>query len=390
MYQKRKYCFLIFIFLFFAGEMVFLFSEDEMFQPDLDSIFEKPPEDIVIEIPHDIDYRSQFEKSDKFIVKGNFLMRGGLGVGWENKIGEEDLQNFLGAYSKATLSFDARPDSYIRIFGRFKTEIDQDTESDSWSLLSADELFCDYNLLDKIFFRVGKYYMTWGQGRLFTPGNFTDDCDEGTSVRMTFPNFLDGVTAVGIYDRKNYNRDEKRIMKEDLILAALADKTFGRVNFSAGMRYREGEGGKILGSLKTVLFGTDFFSDNILNYRDGDYSYEALAGFFREWERSKVYGEYYYDGSVKGDEDHCLGIAAVFKDIFGSPVDLGLKWLHSVYSESGQFISGLTISPWKHVDIRLAVPWEYGNKMLDEDFYDEFPIKSKLAFVLLVELSSGF
>ena len=38
----------------------------------------------------------------------------------------------------------------------------------------------------------------------------------------------------------------------------------------------------------------------------------------------------------------------------------------------------------------MAVPWQYGDKELDKDFYEEFPISNKLAFTLFVELSAGF
>ena len=361
------------------------------YEDDFDSIFDDPAEDIVVEQPADIDYRNQFEESKKIVVSGDFVIRAGGGFGWTDEPFDGYPEKVAGAYSKATISFDARPDPTIRIFGKLKTEMDSDNGSDVWSRLDFDELYCDYNWLDKSFFRLGKFYMTWGQGRLFRPANFMEDCEDGTSFRMTMPNVLDGVTLVSLYKRYPGSPNDGKLHKGDVSLAGHADKTLGPINFSAAMLYNQMDGQRYSGSVKTVILGTDLFADYVLNRSDeGDITYEALAGFYHEWTNVKFYGEYYYDGRIEDDVDHCVGLATDFDNLFGSPVGMGFKWLHSVTDNAGQFIGGFSISPWKHVKIRMAIPWQYGDKELDKDFYEEFPINSKLAFTLFVELSAGF
>ena len=361
------------------------------YEDDFDSIFDDPAEDIVVEQPADIDYRNQFEESKKIVVSGDFVIRAGGGFGWTDEPFDGYPEKVAGAYSKATISFDARPDPTIRIFGKLKTEMDSDNGSDVWSRLDFDELYCDYNWLDKSFFRLGKFYMTWGQGRLFRPANFMEDCEDGTSFRMTMPNVLDGVTLVSLYKRYPGSPNDGKLHKGDVSLAGHADKTLGPINFSAAMLYNQMDGQRYSGSVKTVILGTDLFADYVLNRSDeGDITHEALAGFYHEWENIKFYGEYYYDGRIEDDVDHCVGLATDFDNLFGSPVGMGFKWLHSVTDNAGQFIGGFSISPWKHVKIRMAIPWQYGDKELDKDFYEEFPINSKLAFTLFVELSAGF
>ncbi|MBQ6673117.1 MAG: hypothetical protein IJM77_00630 [Spirochaetia bacterium] len=366
-------------------------AEDTPYEDDFDSIFDDPAEDIVVEQPADIDYRNQFEESKKIVVSGDFVIRAGGGFGWTDEPFDGYPEKVAGAYSKATISFDARPDPTIRIFGKLKTEMDSDNGSDVWSRLDFDELYCDYNWLDKSFFRLGKFYMTWGQGRIFRPANFMEDCEDGTSFRMTMPNVLDGVTLVSLYKRYPGSPNDGKLHKGDVSLAGHADKTLGPINFSAAMLYNQMDGQRYSGSVKTVILGTDLFADYVLNRSDeGDITHEALAGFYHEWENIKFYGEYYYDGRIEDDVDHCVGLATDFDNLFGSPVGMGFKWLHSVTDNAGQFIGGFSISPWKHVKIRMAIPWQYGDKELDKDFYEEFPINSKLAFTLFVELSAGF
>ena len=365
-------------------------AEETDYNDDFDSVFDDPAEDIVIEQPSDIDYRNQFEENKKIIVKGDFVVRAGGGFGWTEKPFDGYPEKLAGAYSKATISFDARPDPTIRVFGRLKTEMNSDNGNDVWSKLDFDELYCDYNWLDKSFFRLGKFYMTWGQGRLFRPANFMEDAEDGTAFRMTMPNVLDGVSFVSLY-KKRVVSDDKRLHKGDLSFAGHADKTFGPINLSFAMLYNDLDGERYSGSFKTVILHTDLFADYVLNRSDeGDITHEALAGFYKEWTNVKFYGEYYYDGRIENDIDHCIGLATDFDNLFGSPVGMGFKWLHSVTNEAGQFIGGFSISPWKHVKIRMAIPWQYGDKELDKDFYEEFPINSKLAFTLFVELSAGF
>ena len=372
-------------------------SEQTEYVEDLDSVFDDPAEDIIVEQPADIDYRNQFEESKKIVVNGDFVIRAGGGFGWTEEPFDGYPEELAGAYGKATISFDARPDPTIRIFGRLKTEMNSDSGRDNWSMLTFDELYCDYNWLDKSFLRLGKFYMRWGQGRLFHPANFMENAEDGTAFRITMPNVLDGISLVSLYKKRSFSGyTNNRLHKGDISFAGHADKTFGPINLSVAMLYNELDGEKFSGSFKTVIMHTDLFADYVLTRpKDADliyqdFTHEVLAGFYREWEKVKFYGEYYYDGRVEDDIDHCVGLATNFSNLFGSPIGMSFKWLHSVPNEAGQFIGGFSISPWKHVTIRMAIPWQYGDKELDKDFYESFPINSKLAFTLFVELSAGF
>ena len=383
-------------------------TEEEIpYDENFDAVFDDPVEDIVVEEPANIEYRNQFEESKKIVVKGDFLIRAGGGFGWVDEPFKGKPEGLAGAYSRAFISFDARPDPTIRIFGKLKTEMDSDNGNDVWCMPYFDELYCDYNWLDKSFFRLGKFYMTWGQGRLFRPANFMEDAEKGTSLRMTLPNLFDGVSLVALYKKRTLrDYDDKRLHEGDISYAGHIDKTFGPINLSAGAIYNALDGTRVSGSIKTVVFHTDLFADFILNrFKDDEeteknenlgFTKEMLFGFYKEWgvnpfwNKAKIYGEYYYDGSQRFEIDHCFGLATDFNSLFGSPIGMGFKWLHSTQSDSGQFIGGFSISPWEHVNIRLAIPWQYGDKELDKDFFEEFPINSKLAFTLFVELSSGF
>ena len=395
--MEKKYSAVFAVFL----SLLLLFQADLMYgADDLDSLFEDPQEDIIVE-DTDIDHREELEKSEKILVRGHFSAKGALSAGWDDypDIGNitEGLGISPGAKSVANISFDARPSSVLTIAGKVQSEIEPDDGINEWTSPDVKELYADYNWLDKAYFRVGKYKITWGQGRLFTPGNLMDGSEDGTTFRMNVPTFLDGLSLVALADDSFSGNDGKLATKE-LAAAAIADKVFGGIRVSAGSRFQKEEGLRTLGSFKTVLWKTDFLSDFILHYNDNNpeneykADYELLAGFFRDWEDFRLYGEYYYDNRTSGNPDHNMAIAAGHKNIFSSPFDAGLEWRHSFYDNSGRFMPGITWRPWKHIKTGIAMPVYYGTpysgKLIDED--DEVPKGKKAALLFSIELSSSF
>ncbi len=386
--------------LFMAGCMMFsaalLYGADD----NIDSLFENPPEDIIVE-DSEVDHRESLEKSDKILLKGHFSARGAISFGWDDYPDPGNITEGLGispgADSTAGFSFDARPSSVMTIAGNVQTEIEPDDGINEWTSPTVEELYADYNWLDRAYFRVGKYTITWGQGRLFTPGNLMEDSEDGTALRVNIPTLLDGVSLVTLADDSLAGSDGK-LSAGDLVAGALADKVLGGVRLSAGARYQEKEGLRGLWSFKTVLWKIDFLSDLVVYYNennsDSDYktNYEVLAGFFREWEDFKLYGEYCYDNRTEGGRDHIIGLAAGYKDIFGSPFDTGIEWRHSFYNDSGRVMPGITWNPWKHIKTGIALPVYYGDpysgNLIDED--DDVPKGRKVALLFSLELSSSF
>ena len=157
----------------------------------------------------------------------------------------------------------------FRLYGKIYTEIDPTGSSESWTDPEFEELFGDYNWLDKAYFRIGKHRVKWGQGRIFTPGDLVEESEDGVTVRATLPTVLDGVSFVSFYD-DSFKENEENLNGQDLAYGMIADKTFGSINLSSGLRIRKGEKLKTLNSFKTVLFGTDLFSDLVLHIDEND------------------------------------------------------------------------------------------------------------------------
>ena len=379
------------VFLLFSGS-VFLFGEEET----LDDLFDDPfLEDTVVEEDEEVDHRSQFETSDKILLRGSFSATGAAEAGWRDfpwRSGiTEDFGLAPGAKARARISFDARPSSVLTIAGNIFTEIDPGDRKNDWTDPAVGELYADYNWLDTAFIRAGKFGMRWGQGRLFSPGNLMDGSRDGTAFRASFPTLLDGVSIVALAN-DDFAGEDGRLSGKDLAGAGIADKVIGGVQLTAAARYQREEGLKALGSFKTVLWRIDLFSDFVFhdNDRDGR-DFEVLAGFFREWEDFLLYGEYYYDNRTEGNMDHKIGLAAGYKDIFGSPFDFGIEWKHAFYDNSGRILPGIAWSPWRHIKAMAGVPVYYGgdkSRFVDEE--DVFSGKRRLSLAFALELSTSF
>ena len=370
----------------------------------LSDLFDNPPEDSVAN-ETEIDHRKQFEENEKIVIKREFSTTAATSAGWNdfpkyNNL-SEGFEATAGAVAEARLSFSAKPSPIFSMGGSFYTEVDYHNGIPDWTNIVVDELYGDYIWLEKIFFRVGKFPMKWGNGRLFTPGDLMIQSEEGLSFRANLPTVLDGFTVVSLAN-KYYIDPNSDFSVSDLVGAALLEKVFGNVHLSLGGRFQRKDGARTLATFKTVVFKTDIFTDFVLCYdNDKNLDFQTVAGFFREWENLKIYGEYFFNGLTEENKGHNIGLAAGYKNIFSSPVDAGIEWRHAFVDNSGRVFPVITFSPWKLIKIHFGVPVLYGDdstrKSLEERDEDDkkdpnyyMPAKRGISFLFSIGLSSSF
>uniref|UniRef100_UPI001291161D hypothetical protein n=1 Tax=Candidatus Oscillochloris fontis TaxID=2496868 RepID=UPI001291161D len=253
----------------------------------------------------------------------------------------------------------AQPDQDLRVYGSVGVDLDPASGQYTWSDITLGELYADYYGVPLAFIRVGKFSVNWGQGRLFTPGDIMADSDEGTAFRLSLPTMLSGISAIALA-QKDFFAEPKNPSYRELAYGLSADLVFGYLRTGFGARYRGAEGLRTVSSLKTVLGGTDFFTDIIFNYCDGESDFGLLSGFYRSWGNLLSYGEYYIDATIPGKIGHSVGLALGYSGLFSKPLDAGVKWLHTWQDDSGSFTAGLVWRHRSHLSISAAVPITYG------------------------------
>lgn len=363
---------------------------------DFDSLFETPLKDITEAQPAEgakIDHTALFNVQDTLTFSGNFTATGGIGLGYtEIRELSEPMGNVGGSFlamSSMAFGLDARPDSDLRIHGGFSISLEPSSGNYSWSSIAVDELFCDYTLLGKAFIRFGKHTITWGQGRLYTPGNLMDGSENGSAFRISFPTLLSGVSLVALA-QNGYFADPANPSVREFAYGALADAVFGNLRSSFGLRYQDAEGIRGLTALKMNILGTDVFCDAVGRYNAvEEVSATTLLGFFREWKKITAYGEWQYDRS-EDSSAHAVGAAVAYNNIGESSVDFGAKWYHAFDPRSGAVAVGVSWDPFKFVKATVMLPVVYGYPgkfdILDEDM----PLTQRVSLVLLAKISASF
>ncbi|MFA6508724.1 MAG: hypothetical protein WCT14_21675, partial [Treponemataceae bacterium] len=252
------------------------------------------------------------------------------------------------------------------------------------------------------FIRFGKHTISWGQGRLYVPGNLMSDSAAGIALRVSFPTLLSGISLIALAQDKFFTTAGTPSYKE-VAYGAITDLVVAGIRATVGVRYR-GPGGiapaeslRLLGSLKTTVFKTDLLCDFVFRENLGNPAWTVLGGFYREWEDIKLYGEYQYDGNGRdGLTEQKAGLAFGINNIFGSGADLGFKWLHSFFKDWGGFVTGITFSPWKYLKATIAVPVIYGTSGPYDILNDanvttvSYIVTQRLSLVMLFKLSAPF
>lgn len=332
-----------------------LSAQDE----NLDALFSDPAADTVV-TETQTDHLAQYVTSDKLAFSGYFYAKGGIGAGWTTWPIVPDLASgfdaSIGLTSTANLYFDARPDPDFRFYGYVTTTMDPLSGAYTWSNFSIGELFVDYIVLDRVFIRMGKHDIAWGQARLFE--GITDimsDAVNGYSLRANVPTVLSGLSIIGMINRPGASSFWQ------IAYAAKVDEVLWGTMLSLGARYQIDEGLNALMSVKRVLWGVDLLADVVLHYDSASLYPRVLSGFYKEWPDVRLYGEYYFDGSIAGVVDHTVGLVCGFNNIAGTVLDLGFQWLHAFIDNSGSVTAGLAWKPWKFLTATIALPVAYGS-----------------------------
>jgi hypothetical protein len=366
-------------------------------QENLDDLFDDPEDDIVVAETSQ-DHMQQFTRTPGLQWSGQFITTAGLGIGWSNiPFVLKEFSVDYGVSASTYLNFNVRPDPSFRLYGSLASSISPLGGRYTWSSFYISSLFADYILHDIFFFRLGNFSITWGQSRLpntvifkvddeetyVFDTNIMSDVSSGFALRASVPTLLDGVSLIGLI--------KSGVSYRDIVVAAKVDKIVLETFLSLGLRYQRDEGIKILGSIKRVVYGTDLLSDIFLFYNNGNLNANVLAGFFKEWEKYEIYGEYFFRNADQNSQKlfrHDIGLVLGAKKIFGSSIDAGLKCLHTFEDNSGNITPALSFKPWKYITMVIMLPLAYGaDDSLYVDSAAEDFLKRRLLFAYGIELN---
>lgn len=335
----------------YDDDEMFFVSDDDLFGEDDDFFF-----DDGIDVITDVAATSDLSKG--MLFEDGSIKIGGIfttSLGTSTVIYADDDKNF-GDHLKDTtltptlssfLTLDARPNQDLRMYTKFGLAYPYETTAASIASTSGNEIFgktyystmvstkvsdylkvkemfTDFSVADRAFFRFGLHTVTWGTGFFFSPVsdliNTSSIDPEDTSAQVdgslnlrtqiTFPDSQNCLWFYVIPSTEFTNQTAESYLK-DTAFAAKTDLVFGGWEFGLGGFYKNQNSPKAMitasGSLKKI----NLFGEAVYQYggdsewaKNKDWSdktsiFKATAGFSYTWKTPVITlaGQYYYDGN---------------------------------------------------------------------------------------------
>ncbi len=337
----------------------------------------------------------------------------------------------------ADLFFDARPDESFRVFGKIKAAYDPVKAPEDWDL-SIFELFSDFNIKDRIFFRVGKQTIRWGVGYFFSPADvfslvLIDPEDPG--AEREGPVSLKGQLPFGVHNLYLYLlappiSEDEIPQADEIAVAPKLELVLWNYELGLGGFYQKDRSPRAMLTLTGPIWDIDFFGEAVLSYgsertfvRDDPLPYKTyrkedelffsgtagLSYMNPDWHLS-LFGQYFYNGEGYQDSSllataglavtsgdlspanliyfgrHYLSLSLGWSDIGESGVGLSVLWLANLSDSSGYLLSGISWQLFDFINLSTSLRLNYG----DQDSGAEYaPMGPGLAWSIGLNLGSG-
>jgi hypothetical protein len=272
--QKALICVALSIFAFIPA--VPGFAQEDI---DIDALF--GDETVVSQEPGDgpkIDPLSSLTKTERVRIGGQFSGSLSSAFTWDNLW--DGSSNIFNPESRAvslglgaTLFFDARPKDDFRVYGSAKTSwpLTRTVSTVSVPNIQIFELFSDFSLNDRIFFRFGKSTVKWGVGYFWSPADVINleqiNIFDAESQREGPVNFRVHLPLLGTQNNFYFYTilDSSDIKFETSALAAKAEFLIGSYELGIGGYYRYDTAERAMLTLTGPLGDVDVFGEAMVS-----------------------------------------------------------------------------------------------------------------------------
>jgi len=287
---------------------------------------------------------------------------------------------------RTSLTMDAQISSVFRVRNTVYFEIP------SFALKLGD-FFFDYAFYDRVFFRGGKYNISWGISPNYNFTNlparipYEDNRFKNDSfiLRADIPVGIGGFQVLAL-TRANLldNASADVIKKEDIGYGIKYNLALRQADLDMGLYYQMEMPLRGFLSIKTTVRNTEIYSEGLISIdteQASNVSGAVSLGFSRDFFDNKfsVNGELFYNaekGAFEYRPETNVREAEIYPLVGGLNAALNLlyrfgdKWnirlffqmRYAIFENSAQLVPGFRLAPWNHIDIYFAVPMSLGNE----------------------------
>ncbi len=355
-------------------------------------------------------------------------------------------ENVLETDLRASIYFDARPDENFRVFGKtnisypFSENAAEERSFDD--IITITELFSDFNIKDRVFFRGGKHTINWGVGYFFSPAdiiNLTPIDPKDPEAEREGPVSLKVNIPIGIHNLYMYSIVDEITKPYEIAIAPKAEFVLGDMEVGIGAFYQKDRAPAGMITATTSFRDFDLFGEGVVSYgadkrfieetavspeypfglmavdRDDEFFFSGTVGFrYSNLDDTGNFnitltGQYLYNGYGYKDPDFLkdneqgigflIGADKLSIDDLSSPgqhygaslfnwrsmfdTDLSIKlfWMGNLTDGSGKIIPEFLIQPIDELEISVGVPVTYGEEG-DQFTPDESTVSVSLQFSL--------
>ena len=328
-----------------------------------------------------------------FTFTAGFLFQAGVAPGWLStpwSDGWNESGFYLDRFIRMRVSFGL--DAQISEVFRAKSSIYFEVPDFKPVL---QDFFFDYKLYDTVFFRGGKYNLSWGISPNYKFTDLLSRVPDDESKRIKYANDpfifkadipvgMGGVQALALTRINMIGNNADLPKREDFGFGGKYNLALSFVDLDAGIFYQEGMALRAFASAKTTLWKTELYNEwlGAMDVHEPHNFCGAFnVGFERELFNKKfnVNGELFYNGEEDtywyqpetnvweaGTHDFIEGFNIALNLLYrpwekGNP-RIFLRTLYAPKQESAQIIPGFRFSPWRHLEFYMAVPMALGRE----------------------------
>jgi hypothetical protein len=353
-----------------------------------------------------------------FTLDASYYFYGGVSPGWSEapwhwNDGDEEYSTVLGAGISAALGLDFQISEYLRVKNLF-------TFVFPGMAFTVKEVFLDYNLKDRVFFRGGKFIQNWGISPHYPYSNLLARLPSSNSggspgdpyiVKIDVPIGIGGVELLAL-TRPGFMTNPALPSFDEIGFGGKYNLAYRQVDVDVGVFYHEKMPLRNFVSVKSTVMDTEIYAEALVSVRHkpwGTLQGSGSVGFMRDFFSGKLTlgGEYFYNGEkdtvyfnpetnleeaevvpfVNGNNMamNILYRTGVFKDL-----RLAAQCLYSFDENSAVFVPGLSFAPFPHINVSLGVPMALGSR--DGTYYRRNADKNNRPFsiVMLVSISGDY
>jgi hypothetical protein len=338
----------------------------------------------------------QASKRDLFAFSYSASLSGGAFYGWKSLSGLSDpwdnLEHLYGISMGASISLDIRPTDYFRLHIAQSFSFSKSSLSFSSSL---SEIFADYLLAGTVSNRFGLYGVTWGNARLLGVANLPGRTVSASSLAdsVTLDPSWDATPTPSIWLKSSlplgsFNitglvgmpTNSKAPYLSEAGYGGLAEYTFGSTCLGLSAYYHNNYTPRGAFTIKSSLFGIDYFVDSTLSAPDisKDLTKLYFASSGGAYYRTKSGPDITYIAELRWNGENevgkgmlvpdalaiggwASGAAVSWASVGGSPFSMSGEWFHNWNDSSGVLECIVSFDLKNSLKASLGLPLVYGD-----------------------------